>query len=254
MKTLKAQDIAVISVCAALYAGFGILTSGFTFLGVAFLPAVVIPAIFAVLYGPWVGGISGAIGILIRDSIVNGNPLLSLVAGVPANFLLFFLIGYISHKEIDPEKTLVVAVIAAVGLIVPSIVFLPNFTVYTGLSSLEFILVLCLTVVLSLAIISAVALRWKRWGSFALGAVVGQAVGGALLSFTVWAVSPLFLSYFKQIFPFVYVLPLFVWTFATEIPFILLIGPPIIEVCYLAFPGLRQRQSGQKKGVVIEQS
>ena len=41
----------------ALYAVVGRLTAGVTFLGVGFLPAVAIPAIFAVLYGPWVGGI-----------------------------------------------------------------------------------------------------------------------------------------------------------------------------------------------------
>ena len=89
---LKAQDVAVIGVCAALYAVVGRLTDlGLTFLGVAFWPAVVIPAIFAVLYGPWVGGIGGAIGIFIRDLLVHGNAALSLVAGVPAELYIVLL-------------------------------------------------------------------------------------------------------------------------------------------------------------------
>ena len=101
---LKTQDIAVIGICAALYAVVGRLTAGVTFLGVGFLPAVVIPAIFAVLYGPWVGGIGGAIGIFIRDMFVHGNAALSLAAGVPPNFILFFLIGYIAARNIDNKK------------------------------------------------------------------------------------------------------------------------------------------------------
>ena len=103
---LKTQDIAVIGICAALYAAFGILTANFTFLGIGFLPAVVIPAVFAVLYGPWVGGISGAIGIFIRDMFVHGNAALSLAAGVPPNFILFFLIGYIAHRNISLKQAI----------------------------------------------------------------------------------------------------------------------------------------------------
>ena len=93
---LKTQDIAVIGICAALYAVVGRLTAGVTFFGVGFLPAVVIPAVFAVLYGPWVGGIGGAIGIFIRDMFVHGNAALSLAAVFHRTFILFFLIGYIA--------------------------------------------------------------------------------------------------------------------------------------------------------------
>ena len=250
---MKTQDIAVqVGVCAALYAVFGRLTAGVTFLGVGFLPAVVIPAVFAVLYGPWVGGVGGAIGIFIRDLLVHGNALLSLTAGVPANFILFFLIGYLAHRNMDMKKTVAASVIVAVGLLVPSLVFLPNFTAYTGLSSLEFILALFFTVILSLAVICVVALRWTQWRSFAIASVVAQAIAAGLLSVTVWAVSPLFLSYFGKPFPITYVLPLFVWTFATEIPFILLVGPPIVQACYRAFPSLEQRRRSREKGVAIE--
>ena len=231
---LKTQDIAVIGICAALYAVVGRLTAGVTFLGVGFLPAVVIPAVFAVLYGPWVGGIGGAIGIFIRDMFVHGNALLSLAAGVPPNFILFFLIGYITARNIDTKKIVVALVLSAAvviaGLIVPTLIYPAEFSALTGgLSTAEILLVFGLTVVLSLVVISVVAIRWKQWRSFAIAAVVGQAAGAGLLSVTIWAVSPLFLSYFKAPVGATFILPLFVWTFATEIPFVLLVGPPIIK-------------------------
>jgi hypothetical protein len=239
---LKAIDIVVIGISAALYAVFGILTAGFNFLGVGFLPAVVIPAVFAALYGPWVGGLGAAIGIFIRDMFAHGNAALSLVAGVPANFIVFFVIGYMAFRTISLKQALAGITIAAVGLLVPTLVFLPDFATYTGLSSEYFLLTFGLTIILSLVIIAVVSIRYKEWRSYAIGAVVGQAIGAALLSATVWAVSPLFLSYFGVSFAAIYILPLFVWTFATEIPFVLLLGPPIIKVCYRAFPSLKQRK------------
>ena len=204
------------------------------------------------LFGPWVGGFGGAIGIFIRDMLVHGIPLLSLSAGVPPNFILFFLIGYLAHRNLDPKKTLIALAVAAVALVVPTVVFLHQIASFTGLSNLEIILVFSFTVVLSLAAIAVVSLRFREWGSFAVGAVVAQAAGAALLSATVWAVSPLFLGYFGHPFPIYWVLPLFVWTFATEIPFILLVGPPIINACYRAFPILAQRQlKTQERGKKI---
>jgi hypothetical protein len=254
---LKTQDIAIIGICAALYAVVGRLTDlGLTFLGVAFWPAVVIPAIFATLYGPWVGGIGGAIGIFIRDMLFHGNPLLSLAAGVPPNFILFFLIGYLANRSIDMKKTIVSIVIASavviVGLILPTVIFPAEFSALTDLTSIEILIVFSLTVILSLVVITLVAIRWRQWRSYAVAAVIAQAAGAGLLSVTIWAVSPLFLSYFKSAIPPTLILPLFVWTFATEIPFLLLVGPPVIKACYRAFPSLRQRRGSFEKGEAVE--
>jgi hypothetical protein len=243
---LKTQDIAVIGVCAALYAIVGISTANVTFFGIGFLPAVVIPAVFAVLYGPWVGGISGALGIFIRDMFVHGNAALSIVAGVPPNFILFFLIGYISFRNISLKQALIGAIVAAIGLLVPTIILLPDVRAYTGLSTELFVLSFALTFILSLVVIAAVAVRWKEWRSYAIAAVVGQAVGAGLLSVTVWVVSPLFLSFFGAPLSASLIFPIFVWTFATELPFILLAGPPIIKICYKAFPSLRRKENQVK--------
>jgi len=260
---LTTQDIAVIAVCSALYAAFGYVTSGLSFFGVGFLPAVLIPAVFAALYGPWVGGISGAIGIFIRDVLVHGNAPLSLVAGVPANFILFFLIGYLYTKNINLKQALLCVSLATVGLLISSIVLLSNpasvaaMTIWTrGVSAEIFLLTFVLTVIVSLVVIAVVSVRWKEWRSYAIGAIVGQIVGGLLLSITVWLVSPLFLSILNingAPVTAIYVLPIFVWTIATEIPFILLVGPPIIKAVQRAFPNLQYRNKSQGKGGAIGQ-
>lgn len=239
---LKTLDIVVIGISAALYAVFGILTAGFSFLGVGFLPAVVIPAVFAVLYGPWVGGFGAAIGIFIRDMFVHGNAALSLLAGVPPNFIVFFLIGYIACRNISLKQALAGITIAGIGLLVPTIIFLPDFAATFGLSEDFILIIFSVSVLLTLGIIAVAAIRWKEWRSYAIGAVVGQALGAALLSVTVVAVSPLFLEVFKTAYASYTIIPIFVWTLATELPFVLLVGPPIIKVCYRAFPSLRRRK------------
>ena len=126
MPKFRAFDVAIIALCAAVYAVIGYLTSfGLSFGGVAFWPAAFVPAIFAVLFGPWEGGTGAAIGIFIRDIIVIGQPLLSFTVGVPANFAAFFLIGYFAHTKLDRKKTLLSLIIGTgvilAGLLLPTV-------------------------------------------------------------------------------------------------------------------------------------
>ncbi len=91
MPETKAFKIVSIAICAALYAVVGYITSfGFNLGGVAFWPAAFIPAIFAVLFGPWVGGTGAAIGIFIRDMAYHGNPLLKFNCRSISQFCSFF--------------------------------------------------------------------------------------------------------------------------------------------------------------------
>jgi len=252
---LTTQDLTAIAVCSALYAIFGYLTSGITFFGIGFLPAVVIPAVFAVLYGPWVGGMSGAIGIFIRDMFVHGNPALSLAAGVPPNFILFFLIGYLSTKNISLKQALTCVSLAIICLLVPSIIFLPDMAAFQNFSDTAFLLIFMLTIISSLVAITVFSIRWKEWRSYAIGAIVGQIIGCLLLSATLWYVSPLFLETLQLQTPLaaIAILPLFVWTIATEIPFILIAGPPILKVIQKAFPTLQYKNKRLGKGETIDQ-
>jgi len=62
--------------------------------------AVVIPAFFAVIFGPLPAGIGAAMGTLIADSIKHGYLYPgSLFAAVPGNFIGFYLMGYIVRKK-----------------------------------------------------------------------------------------------------------------------------------------------------------
>lgn len=96
----NALKISLISVSAALYAAAIAATSFIpTPWGVGnFRPGVLIPAFFAIVYGPLIGGGGAAIGCFIGDLALSAfgltNPLLSLVAGVPANLAGFYLLGW----------------------------------------------------------------------------------------------------------------------------------------------------------------
>ena len=105
-KTMSnALKISLTSISAALYAVAIAVTSFVpTPWGVGnFRPGVLIPAFFSIVYGPLIGGAGAAIGCFIGDfalSLFNlTNPLLSLVAGVPGNFVGFYLLGFLVSKR-----------------------------------------------------------------------------------------------------------------------------------------------------------
>jgi uncharacterized membrane protein len=252
---MRSSEIAVTGICAALYAVIGLLTSfGLSVGGVAFWPAVVIPAIFAVLFGPWVGGIGAAIGIFIRDVIYHGDPLLSLVAGVTSNFAMFFLLGYFSHRKINSQKIILSAIIGGVllvvGLLLPTFLLPTESLLFTGLSTSETLALFAIIATASILAVIAVFAFKKEWRTFSVGTVIGQGVGAIIVSVTVWAYSSFFYSpngYFKSPLPAEFIPIIFVWTIATEIPFILILCPPIINACYKAFPSLKHSKKTEEK-------
>ena len=255
MRKLSAFDVAIIALSAALYAVVGYLTSfGVSFGGVAFWPAAFVPAIFAVLFGPWEGGIGAAIGIFIRDVVVIGQPLLSFTVGVPANFVAFFLIGYFAHTQLDRKKTLVSLVIGTgvilAGLLLPT-VFLSSLSAgYTGLSTETTVILFSVVMAVSLILFAGIAKYWKEFRSFGVGSIIGMAAGAMIIAFGVWAYSQLFFAphaYFTAPLSASLASLVFVWTFVTEIPFVLLISPPVVKACQAAFPFIRQRQETMQK-------
>jgi len=251
---LRTKDIVVVGICAALYAVVGRLTDfGVTFVGVAFWPAAVVPAIFAFLYGPLVGGLGAAIGIFARDMLFHGDPLLSMIAGVTSNFVMFFIIGYFSRQNLDRKRFLASAALAGavvvVGLLLPTLILPEEFTAFTGLSTIWIVVVSVLALVVSLTVIAVISWRWSEWRSYSVGSVIGQGIGAIIVAVGVWAYSQLFFSasgYIKGPINASLIPIIFVWTFATEIPFVLLVGPPVIKVCYKAFPFLRAQEIEQR--------
>jgi hypothetical protein len=247
----------MIAVNAALYAAIGyVLYAIFPFLCptigvVRFWPVVVIPATFAVLFGSVVGGVGAAIGIFISDMLIHGDPLLSLTAGVTSNFVCFGLIGYLSHANLNWKKAFVglgigVALLATIGylLIAPETV-VSYYAIPLGEALWNIYVVLAIFVV-SYAIVIAAGYFSPKWRGFGVASVAGSIIGSAIIGIGVWGYTQLFTLPTAiggaHNLPFYAGLILFTWTFATEIPFIVVLVPPIAEACYKAFPSLRPKQ------------
>lgn len=239
---MKPLHVAMTGISAALYAVVGILTNmGIVSPAVGvvrFWPAVIVPAIFAVLFGPWVGGTGAAIGIFISDMIQPGHgiALLSLTVGVPSNFAGFYLIGSLSRRKINLRNMVLVLAVgsAAIAALIGYLLMIEVFAL--DLAAL-FLGVLFASVVL----VIGVGLWKPEWKNYGLAAVVGLLVGSAIIGVGLWAYSqflPLPLTGFERNAPLYAIFLWLVWTFATEIPFLVTIVPPIVKVCYKAFPSL----------------
>lgn len=254
---MKTSDVTLLAMNAALYAAVGYLVYFIfpvvapTIGGVRFWPVVVIPATFALLFGPIVGGGGAAIGIFISDMLIHGDPLLSLTAGVTSNFVCFGLIGYLSRKNLDWRKTFLslgigVAVLVTLAYLVITPQTIVNYfgtSLEQALWNVYFVLAIF---VASYAIVIAIGHVRPKWRSFGAASVVGSIVGSAIIGLGVWGYTQ-FIALPAAIggasnLPYYAGLILFAWTFATEIPFMILLVPPIGEACYKAFPSLRPKQ------------
>ena len=108
----RAVDVSATALCAALYAIGCLLTAYITSpwgFG-QFRPAVVIPGVFAIIFGPWPAAIGAAIGTLVADSIKHGTLYIpSLVAAVPGNFIGFFMLGRLLKGRFSWRRFVVVS-------------------------------------------------------------------------------------------------------------------------------------------------
>jgi len=95
-----------------------------------FRPAIVIPATFATIFGPWVGGMGAAIGTLIADSIKHRTLYIpSLIAAVPANFIAFYIYGKMLEKKFNWTNFIVSSVITLlVGNLICAILLAAYYT------------------------------------------------------------------------------------------------------------------------------
>lgn len=235
---MRILDIALISICAALYAGFGYLT----YLGiftpaigvVRFWPVVIIPAVFATLFGPLIGGMGAAIGIFISDMIIHGNALLSVTVGVPANFIAFYTLGYIGRKNITWRQLIMYSTSISIMAILISIGLLQY-----NLISMEVTLIFVLTMIISYILLLAVGYRAKKWISYEVGSFIGLLIGSIIVGMGVWGFSQFFLLPTGEAnLPLYAAVIWFIWTFITEIPFLVILGPPILAVVHKAIPSL----------------
>ncbi len=228
---MKTINVAAFALNAALYVATGILFYSvlpISFGPVRFWPQALIPAVFAVIFGPWVGGLGAAVGIFVNDLVLNNNPVLSLMAGVTANFAAFWLIGYIANKKIR---------------------WMYSVTGYGGITALLMWIAYTYTEIVYAEIVAAsyviflvFVLLSRKWRSYEVGSVIGLLVGSTIIGVMV----PVYLQYFAPSatpLTLAAVLAFLIWTFTTEIPFLLVLGPPIIEAVYRAFPNLKPKNN-----------
>ena len=173
--------IVLTAINASLYTVVGYMTYlGIVMFGVRFWPAVVVPAIFSVLFGPLVGGVGAAIGIFICDMLSHGMPLLSLSVGVTSNFIAFYILGRMTR-----EYTLKRYLIAA------------TFSLLVG------------SAIIGIGVCA--------WSQFFL--LPGAKELSPMPIFAAWST--------------------FLWTFISEIPFLLILVPPMVETAKKIIPRTR---------------
>ncbi|MBS7638370.1 ECF transporter S component [Candidatus Bathyarchaeota archaeon] len=116
----KAQRVALIAISASLYAVGSYITSYIESpWGVGqFRPAVVIPLLFAIAYGPAVGGLGAALGTFLASLVRYGQPFLTLVSGTPGNLVGFYIVGLL-HKRFTWSRFLVLSFL---GLLIGNLI------------------------------------------------------------------------------------------------------------------------------------
>lgn len=118
---ISVRHVVYAALGAALYGGLSYL-SNFIQLpsagNVSLRPAIVIPLLFAVLYGPWVGLFAGGVGNILGDWLGGGfywnwdigNALIGFIAGVA----IFYTLG----RYNSTRKIVIAEIFSAIGIIV----------------------------------------------------------------------------------------------------------------------------------------
>lgn len=220
---------------AALYAAVGLATYFGIFAPVfgtvRFWPAVVVPATFAVLFSPWIGGLGAAIGIFVSDMVVHGNPLLSVTVGVPANFLGFYVLGRLARGEAGAAKRIMAGALQAIPL--AAALSLWFFGLLDELTSQVFLTVAAAVLLLG------VALAYSRpaYSKLIYASSAGLMLGSAVIGLGLWAFSQFFvLPFGVSGAPIAAALLWFLWTYLTEIPFLAFLLPPLVYGVAKAMP------------------
>ena len=233
------------AISAALYAGLGALWVFFpiTVFGVRLWPQVFVPAVFAVLFGPWVGGVGAAIGIFIGDVLYGHHDVvLSLLVGVPSNFIGFFVLGSLMQK---PRSARLNRALFVISLLIP--IALAGYGVFIVAGVTNSGLVIGMIGLLAVVVIVGMQVLNRRWARFEVAASIGLGLGSAIIGCGIVAYSSLFalpavLGLGSKALPTTFIYAATAFTYLSEIPFLILLTPPIVSACRTAFPSLRFTQ------------
>jgi len=222
------------AVNAALYTTLGVFSASLpTFFGVRIWPQVFVPATFAVIFGPWPGGVGAAIGIFLSDVLFgHHDALLSLLVGVPSNFVGFFLIGWLTNTVTTGGRRATFFV----SLLFP--IALAGYGIYLSRQLLYAIV----GVIAIIAIIGFAILK-NRWATFEIAASIGLGAGSLIIGFGLVAYSSLFtlpaaLHLGTGQLPLAFAYGATTFTYLSEILPLLILTPPIVAACRAALPTL----------------
>jgi hypothetical protein len=238
-------QLATTAINAALYAAIGALWTIFpiTVFGVRFWPQVFVPGAFAVLFGPWTGGVGAAIGIFIGDVLYgHHDALLSLLVGVPSNFLGFFIIGWMTHSS---QRGVAKRVLLFVSLLIPIALAAYGIVLVAGSAGIASpqVLVGLIGLIAVVTIVGLEVLR-NKWIDFETAASIGLGVGSiwiglGLVAYSSFFTLPAVLGLGGGALPVAFAYGTIAFTYLSEIPFLVLLTPPIVAASRAAFPSLR---------------
>ena len=236
----SALQVATASLNAALYAALGALWTLFpvTVFGVRFWPQVFVPGAFAVLFGPWVGGVGAAVGIFIADVVYgHHDALLSLLVGVPSNLVAFAIVGYLTRRSLKNTRRLVSI---TAGVAAPVIIAVYGSYAFSG-SALSLLVAVSAIVVVLVAVPYLARSSWAVvQASCSIGLAVGSLIiGFGLVAYSSFFVLPQVLGLGSGALPIVFAYGTTLWTYLSEIPFLLVLTPPIVKAVQAALPSLR---------------
>jgi hypothetical protein len=142
-------------------------------------------------------------------------------------------VGYIGRKRIS-QRTLFIGIISSVLFACSSLLFYfiaPDFFGDAS-TSLLFVGLSIACLLLSLVIIYVTPM----WRNVNIGSIIGLGVGSLWIGLGVWAYSHFFIdSPVGNNLTAIAALGWFIWTYFTEIPFLILLVPPILKASYAAF-------------------
>lgn len=208
------------------------------------------PATFSVLFGAWSGGVGAGIGIFLADVLYgHHDPLLSLLVGVPSNFFGFFLIGLLSNRENTAGKR----VLLFLSLLFP--ILLAAYGIYllsspSGFGSPQFLV--GLVGVVAVVVILGFTFVKNRWANFEVAASIGLGIGSLIIGFGLVGYSSLFtlpavLGLGSGTLPTTFAYGATAFTYLSEIPFLVILTPPIVAACRAAFPSLKMTEKPSQK-------
>jgi len=233
------------AVNAAVYAGIGALWTVFPLMifGVRFWPQVFAPAVFSVLFGPWIGGLGAAIGIFIADVVYgHHDALLSLLVGVPSNFVGFFVIGWLTNHDFKTLTRRLLVVVSVAIIPVYALTFVYGLYLLSGAVTLPIDVTLVgLIVVL---VILGLFLARNKWADFEAAASIGLGIGTAIIGIGIVAYSlvfglPVAVGLGTKPLGSAFMSVVGASSYFTEIPFMVILTPPVAAACRSAFPSLR---------------